>query len=50
VRVALPGDRELHGVAEDVDDDGRLVVRSAEDGRPRTVSAGDVVHVRTVGA
>jgi BirA family biotin operon repressor/biotin-[acetyl-CoA-carboxylase] ligase len=48
VRVALPGGRELHGVAEDVDDDGRLVVRSAEDGTPTIVSAGDVVHVRTV--
>ena len=48
VRVALPGGRELHGVAEDIDDDGRLVVRSAEDGSPTIVSAGDVVHVRTV--
>ena len=48
VRVALPGGRELHGVAEDVDDDGRLVVRSAPDGAPTIVSAGDVVHVRTV--
>ncbi len=48
VRVALPGGRELHGVAEDVDDDGRLVVRSAQDGAPTIVSAGDVVHVRTV--
>jgi BirA family transcriptional regulator, biotin operon repressor / biotin---[acetyl-CoA-carboxylase] ligase len=48
VRVALPGDRELRGVAEDIDDDGRLVVRSAEDGTPTIVSAGDVVHVRTV--
>ncbi len=49
VRVALPGDRELHGVAEEIDDDGRLVVRAA-DGSPTTVSAGDVVHVRTVGS
>lgn len=48
VRVALPGGRELHGVAEDIDDDGRLVVRSADDGSPTIVSAGDVVHVRTV--
>jgi BirA family biotin operon repressor/biotin-[acetyl-CoA-carboxylase] ligase len=49
VRVALPGDRQLEGVAEEVDDDGRLVVRGA-DGSPTTVSAGDVVHVRTIGS
>jgi BirA family transcriptional regulator, biotin operon repressor / biotin---[acetyl-CoA-carboxylase] ligase len=48
VRVSLPGDRVLEGVAEEVDDDGRLVVRGA-DGGLTTVSAGDVVHVRTVG-
>lgn len=40
VRVALPGDRVLTGVAEDVDDAGRLVVA----GTP--VAAGDVLHVR----
>jgi BirA family biotin operon repressor/biotin-[acetyl-CoA-carboxylase] ligase len=39
VRVELPGST-LEGVAEDVDDLGRLVV----DGR--TVTAGDVVHLR----
>jgi BirA family transcriptional regulator, biotin operon repressor / biotin---[acetyl-CoA-carboxylase] ligase len=44
VRVALPGGRELVGTAEDVDDDGRLLVRA--DGELQTVSAGDVVHVR----
>jgi BirA family biotin operon repressor/biotin-[acetyl-CoA-carboxylase] ligase len=49
VRVALPGDRVLEGVAEEVDDDGRLVVRGPE-GALTTVSAGDVVHVRTVGS
>ncbi|MCD2197414.1 biotin--[acetyl-CoA-carboxylase] ligase [Actinomycetospora endophytica] len=49
VRVSLPGDRVLEGVAEDVDDDGRLVVRG-HDGSLTTVSAGDVVHVRTVGS
>lgn len=48
VRVTLPGDRVLEGVAEEVDDDGRLVVRGG-DGALTTVSAGDVVHVRTVG-
>ncbi len=40
VRVHLPAGRELTGIAQDVDDDGRLVV----DGVP--VGAGDVVHVR----
>lgn len=49
VRVALPGDRALDGVAEEIDDDGRLVVRDAG-GTLTTVSAGDVVHVRTVGS
>lgn len=44
VRVEL-GDHDLHGVAEDVDASGRLVVR-ADDGRTTAVSAGDVVHVR----
>lgn len=39
VRVELPG-ATVVGTAEDVDDEGRLVV----DGRP--VSAGDVVHLR----
>jgi BirA family transcriptional regulator, biotin operon repressor / biotin---[acetyl-CoA-carboxylase] ligase len=44
VRVSLPGGRTLAGTACDVDDAGRLVVRSA-DGLV-SVSAGDVVHVR----
>lgn len=39
VRVELPG-RTIDGTAEDIDDDGSLVV----DGEP--VSAGDVIHVR----
>lgn len=47
VRVVLPGDRELRGVADDVDDDGRLVVREPS-GAFTTVAAGDVVHVRPV--
>lgn len=42
VRVHLPTGGELTGLAQDVDDDGRLVV----DGVP--VGAGDVVHVRPV--
>lgn len=45
VRVVLPNDTVLVGVAEDVDSDGQLVVRE-DSGGVRTVSAGDVVHVR----
>ncbi|WP_240044361.1 biotin--[acetyl-CoA-carboxylase] ligase [Nocardioides albidus] len=44
VRVELPGGGELLGRATDIDDDGRLVVTTA-DGSER-VGAGDVVHVR----
>ena len=47
VEVRLPGpdgDEVVRGVAEEVDDDGRLVVASA-DGR-RALAAGDVGHVR----
>lgn len=40
VRVELPGSTAVEGVAEGVDDDGRLVV----DGTP--YGAGDVVHLR----
>ncbi|MFI6519951.1 biotin--[acetyl-CoA-carboxylase] ligase [Spirillospora sp. NPDC050679] len=43
VRVQLPGDRSLTGVARDVDGAGRLVVGD------EAVSAGDVVHVRRTG-
>jgi BirA family biotin operon repressor/biotin-[acetyl-CoA-carboxylase] ligase len=42
VRVELPGERFVEGLAEAVDDDGRLVV----DGQPYGV--GDVVHLRPV--
>ena len=45
VRVELPGDRTLHGEAVDVDDAGRLVLRT-EDGMT-TLAAGDVVHLRS---
>jgi BirA family biotin operon repressor/biotin-[acetyl-CoA-carboxylase] ligase len=44
VRVELPGGGELLGRATDIDDDGRLVVTTA-DGSER-VGAGDVIHVR----
>jgi BirA family biotin operon repressor/biotin-[acetyl-CoA-carboxylase] ligase len=43
VRVTLPAG-ELTGVATAIDDAGRLVVATASG--PRTVSAGDVVHLR----
>ncbi len=44
VRVELPGDRTLTGVATGIDEVGRLLVMS--DGREHAMSAGDVVHVR----
>jgi BirA family transcriptional regulator, biotin operon repressor / biotin---[acetyl-CoA-carboxylase] ligase len=44
VRVELPGGTLLTGTAEDVDDVGRLVVRTP--GALVRVGAGDVVHVR----
>jgi BirA family transcriptional regulator, biotin operon repressor / biotin---[acetyl-CoA-carboxylase] ligase len=44
VRVELPGGRVLEGTAADIDDVGRLVVRTASG--DTAVSAGDVVHVR----
>jgi BirA family transcriptional regulator, biotin operon repressor / biotin---[acetyl-CoA-carboxylase] ligase len=44
VRVLVPGDRTVTGVATDLDESGRLVVRSA--GGPVAVSAGEVIHVR----
>ncbi|MFC5747033.1 biotin--[acetyl-CoA-carboxylase] ligase [Actinomadura rugatobispora] len=45
VRVDLPGGGTLRGAAADVDDAGRLVVVSPEQGE-RAVGAGDVVHLR----
>jgi BirA family transcriptional regulator, biotin operon repressor / biotin---[acetyl-CoA-carboxylase] ligase len=44
VRVLLPGGKELAGTAQDVDEVGRLVIRTASGLVP--VSAGDVVHLR----
>ncbi len=43
VRVTLP-DEELTGIATAIDDAGHLVVETASG--PRSVSAGDVVHLR----
>jgi BirA family biotin operon repressor/biotin-[acetyl-CoA-carboxylase] ligase len=45
VRVLLPGGGDLVGEATGVDDDGHLVIRTA-DGASHRVSAGDVLHVR----
>lgn len=47
VRAELPGDRELVGVATDVDVEGRIVV-TPEGGSPVAVSAGDITHLRAV--
>jgi BirA family transcriptional regulator, biotin operon repressor / biotin---[acetyl-CoA-carboxylase] ligase len=46
VRVVLPGDRELVGVASSIDDRGRLCL--AVGGETVAVSAGDVVHLRPI--
>jgi BirA family biotin operon repressor/biotin-[acetyl-CoA-carboxylase] ligase len=46
VRAVLPDNREITGVAEDVDEQGRLGIRA--DGETVTVSAGDVVHLRRI--
>jgi BirA family biotin operon repressor/biotin-[acetyl-CoA-carboxylase] ligase len=44
VRAELP-DGTLTGVAVDVDPDGRLLVK-LDDGTPKAISAGDIVHLR----
>lgn len=44
VRISLPGDQSLDGLATGLDADGRLLVDA--DGVVRAISAGDVVHVR----
>jgi len=46
VRASLPGGRTLTGVAEEVDDAGRLLLRPAA-GPAQPLAAGDVVHIRT---
>lgn len=46
VDVHEPGGRVRRGVAHDIDDEGRLVLRSGTE--VVTVSVGDVVHVREV--
>jgi BirA family biotin operon repressor/biotin-[acetyl-CoA-carboxylase] ligase len=47
VEVQLPGRDRLRGVAEGVDDDGRLVVASPAG--VQALAAGDVVHLRPAG-
>jgi BirA family biotin operon repressor/biotin-[acetyl-CoA-carboxylase] ligase len=49
VRVELPGGIVVNGVAESVDDTGRLVVRDAVDGATTAFAAGDVVHATAGG-
>ncbi|WP_459707427.1 biotin--[acetyl-CoA-carboxylase] ligase [Actinophytocola sp. KF-1] len=44
VRAELP-DGTVTGVAVDVDPDGRLLVK-LDDGTPKAISAGDIVHLR----
>jgi BirA family biotin operon repressor/biotin-[acetyl-CoA-carboxylase] ligase len=46
VRVQLPGDQVLAGVAEDVDAEGRLVIRETGTSTVQAISAGDVIHLR----
>jgi BirA family transcriptional regulator, biotin operon repressor / biotin---[acetyl-CoA-carboxylase] ligase len=44
VRAALPGDQTVEGVAEDIDELGRLVINTGTQLEP--VSAGDITHLR----
>lgn len=48
VQVNLPGGGCMSGIAQDVDDQGRLLV-IGQDETARVLSAGDVVHVRAEG-
>ncbi|MCW2689265.1 MAG: birA, biotin-(acetyl-CoA-carboxylase) ligase, partial [Mycobacterium sp.] len=45
VRAVLSGDREVVGTARDIDHQGRLRIDTDEG--LVTVSAGDVIHLRT---
>lgn len=46
VRVNLPGDDDLVGIATDIDGSGRLLVMRGSDGVIVAVAAGDVTHLR----
>jgi BirA family biotin operon repressor/biotin-[acetyl-CoA-carboxylase] ligase len=48
VRATLPGDHEIVGNAERIDDQGRLCIDTG--GETVVVSAGDIVHLRPFGA
>jgi BirA family biotin operon repressor/biotin-[acetyl-CoA-carboxylase] ligase len=48
VRALLPGEREIVGVARDIDVQGRLIIDA--DGDTTTVAAGDIVHLRPAGS
>ena len=47
VRVELPAGRVVTGVARDVDTDGRLLIQETAATVVTSVSAGDVIHVRS---
>jgi BirA family biotin operon repressor/biotin-[acetyl-CoA-carboxylase] ligase len=44
VRAILPGDREIIGIATDLDDSGQLSIDTGA--QTLTVSAGDITHLR----
>ena len=44
--MELPGGGAVAGVAEDIDTDGRLLVREGDAASLTPVSAGDVIHLR----
>lgn len=46
VRVELPGDNLVTGVARDIDLDGHLLIADEVGGLPMAISAGDVIHLR----
>jgi BirA family biotin operon repressor/biotin-[acetyl-CoA-carboxylase] ligase len=46
VRADLPGGKALSGMAEDVDTDGRLLIREADATSLTPISAGDIIHLR----
>lgn len=49
VRALLPGDTELRGIAEAVDERGCVVIRPDDGGEPVPVAAGDITHLRPLG-
>jgi len=47
VRAELPGGQVVSGIAADIDPAGRLLIADKPDDPPVTISAGDVIHVRS---